>query len=120
MRDDDDFTGEFLPEMQVFTSQFAGLPQGEIARIFSHKFRPMNLYKLLHMKGGDDVYREESISKMVRKAKSTYRDYDTDSLLWSEAFLNESVILFTLFGITNPSVYVQFPSRDYRSWPCLQ
>ena len=45
-KDNDDFTGEFPPEMQAFTSQFAGLPPGEIARIFSNKSRPMNLYKL--------------------------------------------------------------------------
>lgn len=44
IREDDDFTGEIPPEVKVFSSRFAGLPQGIIARIFSNKFRPKNLY----------------------------------------------------------------------------
>lgn len=56
MTEDDDFTGEIHPEVKAFSSQFTGLPQGVIARIFSKTFRPMNLYKLRRMTGKDDMY----------------------------------------------------------------
>lgn len=39
MREDDDSTGKMPPKVKAFSSQFAGLPQVEIVRIFSNKFR---------------------------------------------------------------------------------
>lgn len=39
MREDDDSAGKMPPKVKAFSSQFAGLPQVEIVRIFSNKFR---------------------------------------------------------------------------------
>lgn len=57
--EEDDYTGEIPNEVKALASQFAGLPQGRIAKIFSNRFRPMNLYKLRLMRGRDDLYREQ-------------------------------------------------------------
>ena len=95
------------PELKAFSSQFADLPQGEIAKIFSSKFRPMNLYKLRDMKGKDgDHIQIEHGSLKVQKAADDYKDYGSDPSLWSEAFLEYSAILFSLFGTTSPALYL--------------
>lgn len=52
----------------------------------------MNLYKLRHMRGCDDMYRdqiqiEEGTLKM-KKVTGSYKDYGRNNVLWSEAFLN--------------------------------
>lgn len=90
--EEDEYTGEIPKEVKALTSQFAGLPEGEIAKIFADKFRPMNLYKLRHMRGCDDMYRdqiqiEEGTLKM-KKVTGSYKDYGRNNVLWSEAFLN--------------------------------
>lgn len=54
-----DYTGEIPNEVKVLASHFVGLPQGEIAKIFSNRFRPMNLHKLRLMRGQNDLYREQ-------------------------------------------------------------
>lgn len=44
--EEDDYTGKIPSEVKALATQFAGLPQGEIAKVFSNRFRPMKLYKL--------------------------------------------------------------------------
>lgn len=104
--DEDEYTGEIPNEVKLLASQFAGLPQGEIAKIFANKFRPMNLHKLRHMRGCDDMYRdhvsiEEGTLKM-RKVTCSYKDYGQDNVLWSQVCLNYTMILMELFGATTP------------------
>lgn len=108
--DEDDYTGEIPNEVKLLASQFAGLPEGEIAKIFANKFRPINLYKLRQMRGCDDMYRdqisiEEGTLKM-KKVTGSYKDYGRDNFLWSKAFLNYAMILMELFGITTPSLHL--------------
>ena len=108
--EEDEYAGEIPIEVKALATQFAGLPQGEIAKIFSNRFRPMNLYKLRLMGGRDDLYREqihidEGTLKM-RKVTGSYKDYGTSNTLWSEAFLNYTMILMALFGPTIPSLYL--------------
>lgn len=45
-REDEDYTGEIPQEVKALASQFAGLPQAEIAKTFANRFRPLNLYVL--------------------------------------------------------------------------
>lgn len=47
---EDEYTGEIPEGVQALATQFAGLPQAEIVKGFSNRFRPMNLYKLQHLK----------------------------------------------------------------------
>lgn len=51
MTEEDDITGQVPPEVMGITFCFAGLPQEEITRIFYNKFKPINLYRLRHMRG---------------------------------------------------------------------
>lgn len=78
----------------------------------------MNLYKLRHMRGCNDIYQdqisiEEGTLKM-RKVMGSYKDYGHDNVLWSEAFLNYIMILMELFGSTTPSLHLalhRFPQE---------
>lgn len=80
--DDDDITGELPPEVMNITFRFAGLPQEEIIRIFHNKFKPINLYRLRHLRGlrfdamqdHDRVGIEDGMLKL-RKTSGTYKDF---------------------------------------------
>lgn len=94
--------------MQVLAcchSQYA-----EIAKIFANKFRPMNFYKLRHMRKCDNMYQDQISIKeetlKMRKVTGSYKDYGQDNVLWSEAFLNYAMILIELFGATTPSLHL--------------
>lgn len=112
--EEDEYTGEIPTEVQALASQFASLFQGEIAKIFSNRFQPMNLYKLRLMRGRDDMYRDqvhvdEGTLKM-RKVTGSYKDYGANNTLWSEALLNYTMILMALFGSNIPALYLALAS----------
>ncbi len=48
--EEDDITGEVSPEVTSIILRFAGLLQEEIVRIFQNKFKPINLYRLRHIR----------------------------------------------------------------------
>lgn len=108
--DYDDFSNEIPFEVQALATQFAGLPMGEIVKIFANKFHPMNLYKLRYFRGSEeDMYRvqiriyEDGALKLLKVTIGSYKDYGDDNTLWSEAFLNYSMILISLCGKNNSS-----------------
>lgn len=51
MANEDDITGEVPPKVMSITLRFAGLLQEKIVKIFQNKFKPINLYRLRHMRG---------------------------------------------------------------------
>ena len=62
------------------------------------------------MRGQDDLYHDqihidEGTLKM-RKVTGSYKDYGSTNILWSEAFLNYTMILMALFGPTIPTLYL--------------
>jgi hypothetical protein len=80
---DDDESDEISSKVKVLSLRFAGLPQEEIVRIFFNKFKPINLYRLRHMR--DRQYEEYlSDEKMsfekgilrIKKSIGTYKDYE--------------------------------------------
>lgn len=74
--DEDEYTGEIPDEVKLLASQFAGPPQGEIAKILANKFRPMNLHKLRHTRGCDDMYRDQiSIEEGTLKMRKVTGSY---------------------------------------------
>lgn len=42
----------------------------------------------------------------MRKITGSYEDYSRDNILWSEAFLNYTMILIELFNATTFSLYL--------------
>lgn len=70
--------------------EFAGFPQGEIAKIFSNKFQSMKLYKLRYLRRREDMFRNqiqiEEGSLKHREVTGTYKDHGTEITIWSEAF----------------------------------
>lgn len=107
---EDEYTGEIPHKMKALATQFAGFPQGEIAKVFSNCFRPMNLYKLRLMRGRDDLYCDQiHIDKgtlKMRKVTGSHKDYGTTKSVWSKSFLNYTMILMALFGLTILTLYL--------------
>ena len=60
IREDDEIQGEIPLEVSDISLQFVGLPQEEIVKIFQNKFKPINLYRLRHMRGlSFEAYKDE-------------------------------------------------------------
>ena len=80
--EEDDITGEVPLEVTSITLRFAGLLQEEIVRILQNKFKPINLYRLRHMRGlrfdvqqdHDRIGIEDGMLRL-RKTSGTYRDF---------------------------------------------
>lgn len=107
---EDEYTDEISSEVKTLVTQFTGLSQEEIAKVFSNYFRPINLYKLCLMRGRDNFYHnqihiDKGILKM-QKVTSLYKDYDLTNIFWSKAFLNYTMILIALFGPIIPALYL--------------
>ncbi len=109
-RNDEDLQGEVPPEVADLSPQFVGLPQEEILKIFQNKFKPINLYRLRHMRGltfeadkdEERIGIEDGMLKL-RKTSGTYKDYGSSFYgVWSEAFINYTSIMVSLFGATAP------------------
>lgn len=70
-------------EVQALSIRFAGLPQEEIVKIFHNKFKPINFYRLRHMRGPcyetyhdqDRIGIEYGILRLKGNAW-TYKDFD--------------------------------------------
>lgn len=54
--DKNKFTDGILNEVKLLASQFIGLSQGEIAKIFANKFCLINFYKLRDIQRCDNMY----------------------------------------------------------------
>ena len=74
--------GEILREVFALEPQFVGLPQEKISKIFQHRFRYLNLYKLRHLKGREKMYQDQIAIKdgtlQIQKITGSYRDYGND------------------------------------------
>lgn len=111
--EDNDILGEIPLEVLDLSLQFVGLPQEEIVRIFHNKFKPINLYRLCHMRGlSYEAFQDEERIGIkygmlkLRKASGSYKDYRTTFYeVWSESFINYTTILVSLFGATAPRLH---------------
>jgi hypothetical protein len=113
MNEEDDLIGEIPSEVQALNVRYAGLPQDEIVKIFVNKFKPINLYRLRHMRGlqydklndMDRIGIEDGMLKL-RKTSGTYKDFGKSfHEVWSESFLNYTSIMVSLFGKTAPDLH---------------
>lgn len=99
--------GEISPTTLLVASKYPGLPKVKIARIFTNKFRPENLYKLRHLKGREDKDRDENITiengqMKLKRVTGSLRDFGPTWEIWSESFLNYTMIMVDFFGSTSP------------------
>lgn len=81
-RNDKDLQGEVPPKVADLSSQFVGLSQEEIVNIFENKFKPINFYRLRHMRGLTfEAYKDEEKIGIkdgmlkLSKISGTYKDY---------------------------------------------
>lgn len=110
--ENDGFSVDIPSEVQALATQFAGLPMGEISKIFADKFHPMNLYKLRHFGGcEEDTYQVQiwididGAPKLRKIMIGSYKDYENNNIIWSEAFLNYMMILISFFGNNNNNIH---------------
>ncbi len=111
VREDDEIQGEIPLEVSDISLQFVRLLQEEIVKIFHNKFKPINLYSLRHMRGlSFEAYKDkerigiEDRMLKLRKTLGSYKDYCNSFYeVWSEAFINYTSILVSLFGATVPA-----------------
>ncbi len=104
--EENDVTSEVPTEIMSITFWFAGLPKEEIVRIFQNKFKPINLYRLRHMRvlGFDFLYDQDRIGiedgmLKLRKTSRTYKNFGKSFYkVWPNAFHNYTTILVSLFG----------------------
>ncbi|MCJ1464296.1 hypothetical protein MMC07_002909 [Pseudocyphellaria aurata] len=107
--DEEEPIGEIPPTALLVASRYPGLPKVEIARSFSNKFRPENLYRLRHLKGREDKYREENVTiengqMKLKRATGNLRDFGATWDIWSEAFINYIMIMVDFFGGSFPTL----------------
>ncbi len=104
--EEDDITGEASTEVMSITLQFASLTHKEIVKIFQNKFKPINLYRLRHIRGlrFDSSHDQDCIGikdgmLKLRKTSGTYKDFGKFFYkVWTDAFHNYTTILVSLFG----------------------
>ena len=95
--------GEISPGALLVASRYPRLPKAEIARIFTNKFWPENLYKLRHLKGWEDKDCKENVTiengqMKVKRVTETLQDFGTTWDIWCKAFINYSMIMVDFFG----------------------
>lgn len=100
--------GEISPIILSVAGRYPGLPKAEIARIHENRFKPENLYKFRHLKGREDKDRDENITlehgqMKIRKVTGTLRDFTID--IWTDGFLNYSIVMVDFFGVAFPSLF---------------
>lgn len=80
-----EYIKKIFNKVNLLASQFIGLPQREIAKIFVNKFQLINLYKFYYIIGYNNIYQdqisiEEGTIKM-RKVTNSYKKYGRDNVL---------------------------------------
>lgn len=106
----EEIRSEVPSEVSIVAAKFRDLPQEEIAKIYTGKFKPINLYKLRYGKKIEDLQRGDRVTAdgdglSIKKAVGTMKDYGTTSTIWSESFLNYSQIMVSIFGTTTPDLF---------------
>lgn len=106
----EEITSEIPSEVSIVAAKFRGLPQEEIAKIYTGKFNPINLYKLRYVKKVGEVQRGDRTTSdadllSIKKAEGTMKNYRGTSTIWSESFLNYSQIMVSFFGTTHPDIF---------------
>ncbi len=109
----DNITNEVPSEVMSITLRFAGLPKEEIVRIFQNKFKPINLYRLRHMRGlrfnslqDQDRIGIENCMLKLWKTSGTYKDFGKSFYeVWANVFHNYTTILVSLFDREVPNLH---------------
>lgn len=108
--DEETSIGEISPIILSVAGHYPGLPKAEIARIYENRFKPENLYKFRHLKGREDKDRDENITfehgqMKIKKVTGTLRDFGNTIEIWSDGFLNYSMVMVDFFGVAFPSLF---------------
>lgn len=114
---EEDSIGEISLAILSIAGRYPGLPKAEIARIHENRFKPENLYKFRHLNGREDKDRDENITfehgqMKIKKVTVTLRDFGNTIDIWSDGFLNYSMVLVDFFGVAFPSLFQSFPTLD--------
>ncbi|MCJ1468533.1 hypothetical protein MMC07_007162 [Pseudocyphellaria aurata] len=103
--------GEVPQAVRDHPDRFIGLPREEIVKNFRNSFDPINLFRLRFDWHEPDFQEycfrvDDDGTIKVKRVSCTYKDFgDSVHDIWSEAFLNYSMIMVSLFGSTVPDLH---------------
>ena len=95
---------EISPVIFSIASRYPSLPKAKITQIYKNRFKLKNLYKLYHLKDYEDKDRDENIifeytQMTIKKVIATLRNFGNTINIWSDAFLNYSMVMVEFFGV---------------------
>lgn len=107
---DEDSLSEIFQAIFSVTGRYRRLPKVEIARIYENRFQSENLYKFCHLKGRKDKKVDKNITlksdeMKIKKVTSKLRDFWNIIDIWSDRFLNYSMVMVDLFVVAFPSLF---------------
>ena len=80
-----DYISEIPSKTTALAKEFVGLSQRKIVKVFSNRFRSMNLYKLRLMRGWNDLYYKQihidEGTLKIHKVTGLYKDYNSTNNL---------------------------------------
>lgn len=105
--DEEKPVGEISAATLLVASRYPGLPKAKTTQIFNNKFQPENLYRLRHLKGREDKDREDNVTienglMKLKSATGSLRDFGRTWDIWSEAFINYTMIMVDFFDASFP------------------
>lgn len=92
------------------TGHYPGLFKAKIAQIYKNRFKSENLYKFCHFKGRKDQDKDENMTfehgqMIIKKIIGTLRNFGNSINIWSDSYLNNSIIMVDFFGVVFPSLF---------------
>ena len=108
--DEEVLIGEISPIIFFVAGRYLDSPKAEIAQIYENRFKPENLYKFYHLKGHEDKDRDENITlehnqMKIKKVTGTLRDFGNTIDIWSDGFLNYSMVMVDFFRRAFPFLF---------------
>jgi hypothetical protein len=111
-----DESDEIPPEVKSHRVRFVSLSSDEIVRIFNDKFKPINLYKLRHMRSlnhefySNQNHIEFENNDQLRNLKKTveiFKNFEKSFYeVYSKFFINYQLIVTSLFIKISPNLFV--------------
>ena len=102
--------GEISPVIFSAAGRYPGLPMAEIVRIYENYFKSKNFYKFCHFTSREDKDRDENITyehgqMKFKKVTGKLRYFGNTINIWSDAFLNYSMVMVDFFGVAFFSLF---------------
>lgn len=109
-KDEEVSLSEFSSIILFVASCYPDLPKAKIAQIHENGFKLENFYKFCYLKDYKDKDRDENIifendQTKIKKFIGTLRDFGNTIDVWSDDFLNYSMVMIDFFEVAFYSLF---------------